>query len=69
VQAGPDVNLTALFSTAEVKRLTGMNAQQASLVTRVPSGQTAVSVAGAALDRAARETRARRETKLAIGAE
>lgn len=46
--------------------LTGMKAQQAALETLVPSGQTAVSAAGAALTTAARPANARREVK-AIG--
>ena len=45
------------------KALTGMNAQQASLVTFVPSEQVALSAAGAARETAARATRARREVK------
>ena len=40
-----------------------MKAQQASLVTLVPSEQTALSAAGAARVTAARATRARREVK------
>ena len=43
-----------------------MKAQHAELLTRVPSGQTAVSAAGAARAIAARATRERRDVK-AIG--
>lgn len=55
----------SVFAThnSEKSGCTGMKAQHASLVTRVPSEQTADSAVGAARVRAARATKARREPR------